>query len=358
LRFCVDDVRPTIVESEYNRAPRGVYVRDVSEIRDGWEAFEFKKNNSPPSDGGRCLSIIGSERTIAMQFPSQFVRDWFFERLHLLHSEILGQESVVSLCRTRLPHISTAFNSCSYRLNRMTSKYQTNSIDNKINKGNTNFDGNKNKTNASDANTSAPEVDRSDININIYSPDVHSPLTSSKSGSPIMQSPGWNRYHIISDSIGELKNESVQDYEINYYRFISRLKTGITVVHHNEFGIRVESLIVYDEPSKSLKLNPRSWSILGFFNQLWGSQIPKSIALKDVSELRLGIQTLGFIRSGLQDDAQSQAKCLSLIGTQSVFDIEFNDLTSRNLFHDNIVEFILKFREQQGAVSDHSDLWV
>lgn len=54
---------------------QGMDVTDIAEIRpgtDGWEDITTKEVSA------RCLSIIGSERTIRIQLPTKQDRDWLW----------------------------------------------------------------------------------------------------------------------------------------------------------------------------------------------------------------------------------------------------------------------------------------
>lgn len=46
-------------------------MRDISEVRCGIKALPFLRISPVPSNPDCCLSLIGSERTIAVEFPSQ-----------------------------------------------------------------------------------------------------------------------------------------------------------------------------------------------------------------------------------------------------------------------------------------------
>jgi len=91
-RICVDSVRPSIAERAMGKIPPGIYLRDISEVREGIDTYNFKKNKKKPSDVDTCLSLIGSERTISLELPSKFTRDWFIQRFRLLAEDILVEQ--------------------------------------------------------------------------------------------------------------------------------------------------------------------------------------------------------------------------------------------------------------------------
>ena len=49
----------------------GLYMRDIAEVREGFDSFDFKKNTNAPTDPDLCLSLIGSERTISLELPGK-----------------------------------------------------------------------------------------------------------------------------------------------------------------------------------------------------------------------------------------------------------------------------------------------
>ncbi len=66
-------MRPTIAERAMGKVPPGLYMRDIAEVRKGWDSFDFKTNGDPPLDPDRCLSLIGTERTISLELPSKVI---------------------------------------------------------------------------------------------------------------------------------------------------------------------------------------------------------------------------------------------------------------------------------------------
>lgn len=88
FRLCVDEARPSITDRIKGKIPPGLYLRDISEVRTGSDCFHFSKNSSKPANRDNCLSLVGSEWTIAIELPSKFTRDWFYERFQLLIDDI------------------------------------------------------------------------------------------------------------------------------------------------------------------------------------------------------------------------------------------------------------------------------
>lgn len=90
-RLCCDAFRPSIAQKSQGFVPRGLYLRDVSEIRDGTDVHPFSGDKQPP-DPECCLSMIGTEGTLSLELPSQYTRDWFISRFRLIAEDILTNE--------------------------------------------------------------------------------------------------------------------------------------------------------------------------------------------------------------------------------------------------------------------------
>lgn len=91
LRICVDVSRPSQLDRSKGKVPPGLYLRDIGEVREGANAYDFIHNSEPPDLDDQCLSLIGTERTICLQLPSKFSRDWFFERFQLVIDDVLTE---------------------------------------------------------------------------------------------------------------------------------------------------------------------------------------------------------------------------------------------------------------------------
>lgn len=90
-RLCCERHRPRIVKRGRG-VPHGLYLRDISEIRDGVEAFPFISADTAPDDPDFCFSLVGSEQTISLMLPKGS-RDWIVTRLRLITESILvGEE--------------------------------------------------------------------------------------------------------------------------------------------------------------------------------------------------------------------------------------------------------------------------
>jgi hypothetical protein len=81
LRICVDVSRPSQLDRSKGKVPPGLYLRDIGEVREGANAYDFIHNTEPPELDDQCLSLIGTERTICLQLPSKV-------SIPLLHSSL------------------------------------------------------------------------------------------------------------------------------------------------------------------------------------------------------------------------------------------------------------------------------
>ena len=92
LRICVDSRRITSADVQRSVTGTGLFLRDIAEIRGGCNAFAFRNSVYPPENDNFCLSLIGTETTICIEFPTQFIRDWFLVRFHLVMDDVLSEE--------------------------------------------------------------------------------------------------------------------------------------------------------------------------------------------------------------------------------------------------------------------------
>eukprot|EP00601_Ochromonadales_sp_CCMP2298_P001133 CAMPEP_0173194082 /NCGR_PEP_ID=MMETSP1141-20130122/14311_1 /TAXON_ID=483371 /ORGANISM="non described non described, Strain CCMP2298" /LENGTH=237 /DNA_ID=CAMNT_0014118479 /DNA_START=515 /DNA_END=1228 /DNA_ORIENTATION=+ len=81
-----------MAERAQGKIPPGLYLRDISEVREGLHSHHFSERSNPPTNSSTCLSIVGSERTISLELPSKFTRDWFLVRFRLLAEDILVEQ--------------------------------------------------------------------------------------------------------------------------------------------------------------------------------------------------------------------------------------------------------------------------
>lgn len=68
-----------MAERAMGKIAPGIYIRDISEIREGINSYHFKHFSPRPVDDDRLLSIIGTEKTISLELPSQ-VRNFHLPR--------------------------------------------------------------------------------------------------------------------------------------------------------------------------------------------------------------------------------------------------------------------------------------
>ncbi len=67
----MDVSRPSQLDRSKGKVPPGLYLRDIGEVREGANAYDFIHNSEPPELDDQCLALIGTERTICLQLPSK-----------------------------------------------------------------------------------------------------------------------------------------------------------------------------------------------------------------------------------------------------------------------------------------------
>ena len=70
-RICVYYEKPEDHDFEKGKVSPGIYFRDLSEVRRGYNSYDFMENDDPPEHEDVCLALIGSERSICLQLPSK-----------------------------------------------------------------------------------------------------------------------------------------------------------------------------------------------------------------------------------------------------------------------------------------------
>eukprot|EP00608_Synchroma_pusillum_P008307 CAMPEP_0198425602 /NCGR_PEP_ID=MMETSP1452-20131203/4668_1 /TAXON_ID=1181717 /ORGANISM="Synchroma pusillum, Strain CCMP3072" /LENGTH=870 /DNA_ID=CAMNT_0044145959 /DNA_START=38 /DNA_END=2647 /DNA_ORIENTATION=+ len=63
---------------------RGLWLADVAEVRAGADTWSFRSARTPPSNETLCMTLIGSERCIAIEFNSPLVQQFFVTGLSTL----------------------------------------------------------------------------------------------------------------------------------------------------------------------------------------------------------------------------------------------------------------------------------
>jgi hypothetical protein len=94
LRVCVDRRRLTATDQMSGKKAKGLYLRDLAEIRSGSATYQFKNAVRKPENDNHCLALIGTECTLSLEFPDQETRDWFLERLKLVLDDVLTMDEI------------------------------------------------------------------------------------------------------------------------------------------------------------------------------------------------------------------------------------------------------------------------
>mmetsp|Transcript_26523 Transcript_26523/g.28926 ORF Transcript_26523/g.28926 Transcript_26523/m.28926 type:complete len:319 (+) Transcript_26523:304-1260(+) len=238
-RLCIDTYRPTIADRVKGFIPPGVYLRDISEVRAGLDSYHFRKHKKAPVEPTHCLSLVASERTVTVEFPSKFTRDWFYERFILMSNDIIGSTEQLS-----------------------------------------------------------------------------------------------RRFRLRRTNIGNNSVASRDDID----RFRVLLDRGFEVMHHDRSGVVQKAILSFHGPSNSFVLKPVKSFFLKFFKVE-----PLRILLDDVSEVRPGSHSYGFVKTNSTD---LDNETFALIGTEAVFELQLINTAARDLMVERIYQFIQQYSKQ------------
>ena len=169
------------------------------------------------------MSLIGSERSISLEYPSEFTRDWFLERFRLVQEDVMTIEEKSEKIRV----LAT-------------------------------------------------------------------------------------------------KERSIRHFDIESARkLVGQLRNGIKITIHHPTGKIYDALFTYDGARDSFVVTPVAKTAFGF-----GAPKLVSLSVQDVADIRPGIHSIGFVRTG---SANQEAECFSIIGTECTIDLQINE-RGRNLF--------------------------
>jgi len=234
-RICVDAVRPNMADRAQGKIPPGLYLRDISEVREGSDSFQFMKNSIQPKEPDNCLSLVGSERTISLELPSKFTRDWFLARFRLLAEDILVEQE------------------------KRMRKYKL-----------------------------------------------------------------WEN----SKHLSQIELSGVDHLK-------TLLEGGIQVMHHQRSTGKIEQAVLkFDTQSNTLEL--KSLKAPGWFS----SSENAKLNVYDVSEIRPGSHSFGFVKTG---STEFDMENLSIVGTETVLDLQLINNTARDLFAERFFNFVLSY---------------
>lgn len=91
MRLCIDSYRPSAAERSLGKEARGIYIRDISELRKGIHSYHFEKCLQKPTNINSCFTIIGSEMSFSMEFSSSLLRDWIHSRLTCIIDDSISE---------------------------------------------------------------------------------------------------------------------------------------------------------------------------------------------------------------------------------------------------------------------------
>jgi len=90
-------------------------------------------------------------------------------------------------------------------------------------------------------------------------------------------------------------------------------------------------------------------SIFSFWNPP-----PLRINVLDVSEVRPGSHSLGFVKTG---STEYDTETMSIVGSENVFDLQLINSTARDLFAERIFHFILAYRLARRTTTGRDDTY-
>ena len=70
FRICIDEMQPTMAEKSLGKVSAGLYLRDISEVREGPHADNFIRltaSAKTPMNKDCCLALVGSEATYYLE---------------------------------------------------------------------------------------------------------------------------------------------------------------------------------------------------------------------------------------------------------------------------------------------------
>ena len=125
-------------------------------------------------------------------------------------------------------------------------------------------------------------------------------------------------------------------------QMMALLKRGIQILHHNKAGRVVRSSVFYDQAEMRLEVKPAD---LTLFGQMMASvvgtggatNVPASLHMSDIVEIRLGSHSYGFVAS---DSTDKGPECMSIVGTEGTLDLQLATSNARDLFSAKLRIFI------------------
>lgn len=74
FRVCIDEMQPTMAEKSLGKVSAGLYLRDISEVREGAHAENFirlKASVENLMNKDCCLALVGSEATYCLELSTE-----------------------------------------------------------------------------------------------------------------------------------------------------------------------------------------------------------------------------------------------------------------------------------------------
>ena len=118
------------------------------------------------------------------------------------------------------------------------------------------------------------------------------------------------------------------------------LLRGMHVLHHQSSGTVVKAVLSFDDKERCLVLSPASTG--SFLSGLGFAQKTRlSTPVLDVSEVRSGCHSMGFVRTSSTDKS---LECLSIVSSAQSMDLQMPSSSARDLLVDKLRLFCRKYK--------------
>jgi len=115
------------------------------------------------------------------------------------------------------------------------------------------------------------------------------------------------------------------------------LQRGMHVLCHHPSGAILKSVLTFDPQQRALVLKPSERGLFG----LGPSKPPIVTSIADISEVRCGCHSLGFVRTG---SLTKFAESFSIISSGTVMDITLASTAARDILVDKLRSLLKKYR--------------
>jgi len=122
------------------------------------------------------------------------------------------------------------------------------------------------------------------------------------------------------------------------------LQRGMHVLCHHPSGAILKSVLTFDSQQRALVLKPSERGLFG----LGPSKPPIVTTIADISEVRCGCHSLGFVRTG---SLTKFAESFSIISSGTVMDITLASSAARDILVDKLRSLLKKYRSSASTAT-------